>query len=514
MSTALPLSSGWRLSSPGLAAAEGTPSFLPGADRLSGFGDLLGGKAEESRPFAVPGFIPPEADHAASLSLKLTPAQAAGDFLLLRFPLLRGKGRILTDGNELLRFEDGPLDVNLTAPSQLLTLTLEFEDSRPAGISAVPVLQRAENAWLDALTLEPGEGEVVLSAAAACVMPGNYELSVRTNGRQLCSRLSFSLAPGEPRSLRLVHPLCRTGSDVLVVTLGLYRGAALLPCDRRVLRCGPQAAFSPAWLPLTREEALAPPEETVSLLGHLRIPGVQLPSPAAEAMLLALGSAGIRAAVRGADEEERRRLSRIPGLSFIEGPPPAFSPADAAWQLCGLSSCPRTAEGLSREDMLLASLGTAETDAAEALPDLLLRIRADGMRLGLYSGPVEPAGALTSPRFQRILRHAAGVHVAAFPLFGAWWCSSRFSCHIAVPDAPAGCRVTASLQGQQGRTLFERTSPAELPFLLETVLPDQPCVLHLRLTLTYPDGSLTEEEPLPVFVGLRSPLEALTFPGR
>ncbi|MBR1408813.1 MAG: hypothetical protein IJ573_07965 [Clostridia bacterium] len=514
MSAALPLSSGWRLSAPGLSAAEEAPSFLPGADRLSGFGDLLGEKAEESRPFSVPGLIPAEAGHAASLFLTLTPAQAAGDHLLLHFPLLRGKGRILADGNERLRFQDGALDVKLSPVTVPLKLTLEFEDERPAGIPAVPVLRRAENAWLDALSLEPGEGEAVLTATAACVMPGSYELSVQTNGRQARSVLAFSLNPGEPRVLRLTHPLCRLGSDVLIVTLGLRRGAALLPCDRRVLCCGPQAALSPAWLPLSVEEAFAPPGETVSLLRQLQIPGVQLPAPAAEAMLLALGRAGIRAAVRGADDAERLRLSRIPGLSFREDPPPSFSPADAAWQLCGLCSCPRTAEAVSREEMLLSSLGKAEADAAAALPELLARIRADGMRLGLYSGPAAPEGALTSPRFQRILRRAAGVHVAAFPLFGAWWCSSRFSCRIAVPGAPAGCHVTASLQDRQGHTLFERTSPAERPFLLETALPDQPCVLRLRLMLTYPDGSLTEEEPLPVFVGLRAPLEALTLSGR
>ena len=515
MSGTRPLRRGWRLSADGLSAPQASPSFLPGAERLSSFSDLLGGAQQESLPFTAPALLPPEAARRASLSLTLPPSAASGDALRLRFPLLRGKGRVLVGGRECARFCDSPLSLAPEVPAGPgpLVLTLEFEDGRPAGIVGTPCLSRAENAWLEELRLVPGTDGITLTARAECVMPGNYELTVKTSGADACSRLSFSLTPGEPRTLRLVHPLRRYGAELLVVSLQLQRPETALLCDRHTLRCGAQAAPPSAFLPLSRKETLADPDALIAQLLRLGIPGVLVPSPVPEALLTALSRAGIRAAVSGAGEEERSRLARCPGVSFSQDGPPAFSAADAAWQLCGLSACPRGGQ-LSPREMLTEALGAADEQTARDLPALLARIRADGMRMGLYSGPVAPAGSLDSPVYGRILRHAAEVHVAAFPLFGAWWCSSRFSCRIASPGAPEGCRVLASLQAEDGHVLCERAFPSGTQALFEAALPASPCRLLLRLTLLYPDGALSEEEPLPVFAGLRAPLEALAPSGR
>ena len=120
MSGTRPLRRGWRLSADGLSAPQASPSFLPGAERLSGFSDLLGGAQQESLPFTAPALLPPEAARRASLSLTLPPSAASGDALRLRFPLLRGKGRVLVGGRECARFCESPLSLDASATVKIV----------------------------------------------------------------------------------------------------------------------------------------------------------------------------------------------------------------------------------------------------------------------------------------------------------------------------------------------------------------------------------------------------------
>ena len=510
MTRLLPLCS-WRLSAEGLAPGESGPSFLPGADRLSRFSALLGLEdAARARDFPVPGLLPEGARNAV-LSADIPFARCAGDYLILCFPLLRGSGRVLLGESEIARFGDGELTLEL--PRELcagtVRLSLCFDEARPAGVPALPTLRSADGACLRRVLLFPEADGVSVRAEAESEREALFELAACADA---CSRsaLRVRLAAGNSPALLLRCPGL-PASGTLVVTLSrVTDSGALLLCDRLALRCGAAAEPARVWLPLSREEALREPDAMAARLKALRIPAVRVPGVPPEALCRALDAADVGLIAPDVPQADRLRLGRFPRLSFAEAPEPRASGACAAWQLCGLARCPRGEAGLADEAMLREAFGPTPPDPARLseLPRLLLRLRADGAAMGLYSGPLAPPGALSDPELLAVLSHAAGPHAAALPLFGAWWCGQRFSCRLAAPRAPEGCAVRAALcRGDE--VLSELSFPSGETPELRAVLPDEPCVLRLRLSLSFPDGALVTEEPLPVFAGLRGPLEAI-----
>ena len=510
MSFLLPLRTGWRLAAQDLEGQPEAPAFtLPGAEKLAGFSELLGLPEQEecrSVPFPVPGLVPGDADCGAILSRELRFGAVPKGQVLLHFPLLRGTGRILLDNAEIALFADGPLTLDLTAPSrrkrkQLLELC--FDAVRPAGIPVLPYLTSTPGAHFLEIRLIPDGSRIRGSALIHADEPGTYSFSVRAPGREESTR-TVTLGTHEEKRLDFS---CAASREMLAF-LQLKEGS--LCCDRRVLRCGTLSSSPTAFLPLSAEDSLLSPKDLCRTLQQLGIRAVSLGKPAPPCLYTALSDAGIRVLQGGTSEESRAELRRIPGICFKETPLPGDTAAFAAWQLCGLSSCPRALPEKVPDPELLRQVCGADSLSADAetrLKKLLLRLRLDGAALGLYAGPIAFPGILTNPLYEALTEAAASPHVAAAPLFGAWFAGSHFSCRLGILNAPEGSRGHASLH-LKGVCLAEIDfSAAEQP-ILEAVLPDETGILSLETSLTLPDGITLCGEPLPVPVGKRVPLQS------
>ena len=552
MTGALPLSRGWRLSGDGNG---GPVSFLPGVDRLMPFADLLEMEEEDGRPFPLPAPLPEGT--GLQLSREIPFGSLRCDVASLRFSCVRGRGTVLLDGREIARFSDGPLSVDLSDAARLgrsATLTLAFDQARPAGVTGTVFLRCAERAALGGVSLScaggrmqgwarvRGEAGAYRLAAAAqeaaketakedeeavSARPGSGPAGSPASRPMRETRraplggadVSFTLTGEKEQTVSFSLPVPGGGGRALAV-LSLFRitkqGRELL-CDRRVCFAG--AGRQPrAWLPLSPEELWENPARLAERLVSLRVPAVSLPAPPEEALSTALRRKEI-GLVLPPPEPEEARDRRASGVAYLAEEPFGTMPGELARQLSGFLACPVAAAAppLPEEEMLRAAFGNppGEPEPLRApLLRLLIRLRADGARRGLYSGPVAPSGALSDPALAEILRDAAAPHAAAFPLTGGWWCGSAFSCRLFLLDAAPGSRGEAALRDDEGR-IFARAAwrDEEMP-VITARLPDKPGRLSLSLTLLLPDGRAVPSPDLPVFVGRRGPLEAACSPER
>ena len=187
-------------------------------------------------------------------------------------------------------------------------------------------------------------------------------------------------------------------------------------------------------------------------------------------------------------------------------------------------SAPRTLdETLTPKELLREASGLPLDPKDEGVHNALLwlralsiRLRAEAMRQRRYQG------ALCNPGDQNMTDAAAALktafaplHLSALPLCGAWWTGSRFSASLEA-FIPAGAyeeglRAQAVLEDDEGTELarFDAPCRSSVGYLgvIETTLPDQPCVLELTTRLLR-GSEVIEESTLPIYVGERGQIEA------
>ena len=523
----LPISRGWRLVG---EEEKRSVSFLPGAERLSDFGGLLS-LPEEGRPFPLPGMLPEAKE--LRLSREIPFGSLACDFALLRFSCLRGRGTVLLDGSEIARFSDGPLSLVLTDAARKrrkAILTLAFDETRPAGVSGTVFLRCAKTAMLTGLSLRSGRSRLqgqarvtgeagkyclLIRARKAAKPTGKDEAGAAERIRETAepeASYSFSLSEGIETPVPFSLPLPGSTPEALVLfsLVRMTEHGSAFPCDQLVRFAGKHERPR-AWLPLSQEETLENPVRLAEKLTALRIPAISLPTPAEDALAAALSRAGI--AIVSTDPENSAGIEEANSLLPEEW---AFgkTTGELVRQLCGFTACPVTPSPLplSEEEMLRAAFGCAPEDP-EALREpilrMLVRLRAEGARRYLYSGPIAPRGALSDPALSEILAGAAGPHAAALPLSGGWWCGSVFSCRLFLTQAAPGSRGEASLRDEEGLVLARVSwRDGEMP-VLTAQLPNTPSRLSLCLSMILPEGPPVSAPELAIFVGRRGPLEAM-----
>lgn len=555
---------------------------LPGAQELSRFAELLGEAPEEAQeepeaqdasvPFAVPGLLPQEISAQAELHADLRFDRLHGDRAWLEFRLLAGRGEVLLGDRRLARFDSGPLVLDVTDALRLArrqTLTLRFDETRPAGLPGAALLRVTQLAHIEFAGAEPSAdaATMTLRARVAAGRAGRYRLSVRPcppDGAQAVAspcaarELPFSLEAGERRDIALT--LCVPGSRFvcgqpyaapsLRLELScetdlpapiqkerrsrLRRAPAPAPqtfrrrtrCDSATLLCGYPGKPPQAYAPLPRELAALPPQLLLPRLAALHLRAVFLPFAPSDTLCAACTRSGVALLMRRPREaDEAARLSRFPCVCFCDAAvPDAPAPEENAWQLGSMVGLDRQLEPGIVPAELLADAAGRPVDAQEAgvaavlqwLRAVRIRLLAEAARQGRFSGPLCAPQELLEPDIAQAITEAlAPLHLSALPLRGAWWTGTHFSASLfaclegALPDGPL-C-VRALLETESGETLARFDAPCAAPGgalgTLEARLPDAPCVLTLTAQLLCGDTVL-EQSALPVYVGERGVLEA------
>ncbi|MDD7174799.1 MAG: hypothetical protein PUH70_07015 [Clostridiales bacterium] len=555
---------------------------LPGAQELSRFADLLGETPEDAQeapeaqeasvPFDVPGLLPREVSGPAQLHADLRFDRLHGERAWLEFRLLAGRGEALLGDTQLARFDGGPLVLDVTDALRLgrrQTLTLRFDETRPAGLPGAALLRVTQLARIEFAGAEPNAdaATMTLRARVAADSAGRYRLSVRPcppDGAQAVAapcaarELPFSLEAGARRDIALTLSVpgdrfvcgkpyaapslrleltCETDVPAPVQKERRPRGrrapdAVPLPlrrrtrCDSATLLCGYPGKAPRAFVPLPRELAELPPQLLLPRLEALHLRAVSLPFAPPDALCAACTQAGIALLLRrprGMDEAAR--LSRFPCVCFCDAAAPdAPAPEENAWQLGSMVGLDRQPEPGITPAELLAEAAGRPLDAKEAgaaavlqwLRAVRIRLLAEAARQGRFSGPLCAPQELLEPDIAQALTDAlAPLHLSALPLRGAWWTGTHFSASLfaclegALPDAPL--EAHALLETESGETLARFDAPCAAPGgalgTLEARLPDAPCVLTLTTRLLCGDTVL-EQSALPVYVGERGVLEA------
>lgn len=537
------LTSRWQLIGelPERLTAEKEERFsLPGADDLSAFSDLLGeapaqpeaDDAPQGAPFVLPALIPQDMPGEAVLSREIAFSSLSGDAAQITFDYLCGTGEVLLDNETLARFDHQALTLDLTDAmrrARTQTLTLRFSSVRPAGVCGAPMLRTASRAQIRSMTLLPDRDAqtVTLRALVHAFTPGRYVLLVTpcAPGALYPTReISFSAIQGETQSVGMTFSM--PGQSFTPGTpfpaMSVKARLAALPertaakrnaqkntplparelpgplCDVRTQMFAYPGKTPRAFVPLSRKEALLPPQTIIGQLNGLHVDAVSLPPHAPQLLERSLIPAGIHA-----------RTADVPQESL----------AKSAWQLLMMTTLPA---GSSLDDAALlyeAAGRPIDIDAPGVrsvlcwLRALRVRLLAEAARQGAYEGALCFEGEMSNEDVSLSLRTALSpVHLSALPLRGAWWSLSRFSAQLfAFTDGQEGLEAFAALEDEEGRVLSQRRAYCSKEGgalgLIEAQLPDCACVLTLVTQLRRGDEIL-EQSALPVYVGRRGPLEA------
>ncbi len=556
------LASGWTLDADTLPACltpepRQTGFTLPGASALADFADLLGADAEESPqeeaasgvPFLLPAMFPKDVCGRATLSREIDFGRLCGTHAALEIDPLCGSGRIELDGRTLLHFGLGVpcAAIDLTDALRLgrkQTLSFHFDDAKGAGLPGTVILRTTGAAHFSSVRLSPSAAGRTFSAVLAfhAEAPGTYAVRAavvpdESESPWGESRMNIRRA-GEARmdlSFPLRAPRFEAGKpyDAPVLKLELYAlrdqdsGRGTL-CDVRTLTAGFPGPAPRYFIPLTKDECRQNPEELIAQAKAVGVPALFLPVPASALLY------------RRATQEGVALLPYAPGHTALPGyaadspcaaaigaPDPqafsAFAPSAACYQLCASPAAPACEPGIPEDELLFDAAGrqinpdAQETrDTLNTLAALALRLRAEAARQGQYAGSLCGPGQWRDPALFEAIRCAfAPLHLCALPLRGAWWADSRFSAtlHAFIPaeEQTGTYAAEAELTDAQGRVLA-RTA-CDLPVrggaagVIEAQLPGESCVLTLRTRLRR-SGAIVESCELPVYVGLRGPLEA------
>ena len=581
MSCMLPLLSCWRIEADVLPddfiPAKHTSGFkLPGADSLAGFGDLIGCEEDESEspnappvpasaPFVLPAMIPDAISGEAVLRCEIDFGSLRGDYAALILDHISGRGRVMLGNEQIAAFDSASASFrsmseafDLTAspcmlaadltqalqPGRKETLSICFDDVRPAGISGPVMLRVARFGRLARLSVTPDAAQQTMTVHTQIITAhtGIFTLRVQpvfadgTGGeiRETAYRCEAGTAfdtqtslflPGDPFIPGVSYKACALKITLLYQQDSSSRAAL---CDSMTLMVGYPGQIPRFALPLTPLECMQPPQTLLCRLSDLHIPAVRLPVPAPDALYRTLTRAGICTCMPD-NLPLRTRLERLPCASFSAervGEYACISHEASAWQMGSMVQMPRPADpSLLPGELLFEITGREINPSDEANRSVLawlravsVRMQAEAARQGRYSGALCAPGEWDSPDIADSLRTAfAPLHVSALPLYGAWWSSSRFSAtiHAFVPSGQYTSAdpliAAAILEDEDGNALARLRAPCRADGghigVLEAQLPDHACVLHLITRLTLGDATL-EESVMPVYVGERGPLEA------
>ena len=557
-----PLNTGWRIFCDDLPARllEGetdTTFHLPGADTLADFGDLLGKDASfdvsepppTGAPFPLPAMIPEDVRGAAELRLEPDFGRLNAQDAELVFELIRGRGRVFIDDTPAAAFQnpkDGMLRVPLFRALHLgrkQTIRLCFDASRPAGVLGGVCLHAVSHARLrDTLLIPDGQTQTVRLHTTVCAMDaGDYLLRVLTacdKDTQPIHDYSLSLPAGKQQSVEMAFPFPSPRFQPGVpyagcaIRLTLFKRAAhrgaFIPgslCDEQTLSCGYSGRAADYDLPLLPGEC-ADPDALLRRLSPMCLCGFRLDAPASDFFYRKMTLAGIGIFHPVATDAMRERLSRHACVSFGHAPLPRMRnlPILDAWQLCGLTACPRTPPmDASPSELLLDAAGRALDPQSPDIAAVLLwlravriRLSAEAARQGRFTGSLCASGVWQDADVYAALQTAfAPTHVSALPLRGAWFAGSRFSASIHAfvePEKSADdLIVRAYLEDENGKKLATLKRPCppgggEIG-LLECALPNAVCVLTLFSSLSH-GNQVIEQSQIPVYVGEKGMLEA------
>jgi len=553
------------------------PAFtLPGANALRGFADLIGAEedeplsapAQEDAPFPLPAMIPQDVSGCAELFLDIDFGALPGDRAVLVLDEITGSGGILLGDTVIARFGGAQhtASAHLTAAPCALaadltdalrrgrkeTLIIRFDDSRPAGVPGPVFLHTSRGGWLSDLTVTPAPAARTMTVRARvhAGQEGRYALRVtpqpQSPGDALepAREITCTLNPMESRdcalSLAVAGDIFCAGRPhrlaALRAELFYIEGKTAIPCDSALIAAGYPGRPAPYYVPLAAGDLCTGSESLVSALCDAHIPGVSLPTPAADSFYLAAARAGLSVRQYIPDDPLcAARLARHPCVfSDLPDAHPraaaAVSAEETAWQLCGMAGMPRTPDpDFTPADLLYDAAGRRLNASDEGVAAVLswlsavnIRLRAEAARQRRYTGALCAPGQWTQKDIADALCTAlAPLHLSALPLLGAWWTGTRFSASLEafVPEdiAAGGGAVTAYalLEDEEGNRLARFKQPFRprprgegAPLgVIEASLPDTPCVLTLTCRLLLGDTVL-EESTLPVYVGLAGPLEA------
>lgn len=551
-----------------LLCADAPGFSLPGADALDDFTDLLGSSASEdgepterTAPFVLPAMLPEDVPGTVRLTREIDFGSLRGDRALLTFDHLAGRGEILLDDQVLARFHGGRASAASSAAAAELTgapcmlaidltdalylgrrrtLTLRFEESRPAGVCGPVFLLTHEHAHLSRVILTPDarSGLISLRARICTRGEGSYVLRAQCvpSTVEPAREMQFSLAAYAVRDVSLSMALDADrfvpGKAYAAPALKLQlfyqldgcRGEGVL-CDEALLLCGYPARGECAFVPLTGRDCAGSPQALAERLCALNIPAVSPPMLLTDAAYRTLCRAGM--AVRQFVPEGsplRAMLARYPNVALCAAPlqAEALSPEAVAWQLCSMTALPRAVDAaLSPRELLFDAAGRALNPDEEGVRSVLswlgavcVRLRAEAARQGRFSGSLCAPGSLADADVCDALRTAfAPLHLSALPLCGAWWAGMRFSASLHAflpPDETRTLTAAAVLEDENGEMLAQLSAPCTHSGsigTLEAALPSHACVLTLTCRILC-EGETLEESVLPVYVGALGPLEA------
>lgn len=580
----LPLLSCWRISAPDLPdhllEPEAAPAFsLPGAEALLDFADLLGepeaapaetasvsGNDWPSAPFSLPSLLPDMLSGEAALSCEIDFGALSDDHAVLTFSHLLGRGSILLGDTPVASFDSASLSVfesekafSLSASpcsfavdltdvlrrGRLETITIRFDDVRPAGVCGPVFLQTTRHAALSRVVLTPDAAQQTISlrAQVSAELAGEYALRVLPiasppAGSPISAReISFELAAGESHQASMTFSLpagrFTPGKPYAapVIKIQLIRKASKkreVLCDAATLACGYPGRAPDAWIPLDERDLLCPPEDLIKVLQELHVSGISLRTCAPEGFYLRAARAGI-GVIQQLDKSstQHARLLRHPCLTLVpeSDTPDSPSPAASAWQLCGMIGYNRCAdEALSDHTLLHEATGRMLDPQDEGVCSILewldtvsVRLHCEAARQRRFTGALCAPGAWRRDDIFSAMRTAfAPLHLSALPLCGAWWTGTRFSAALEafIPESAGDGKplfALAVLEDEEGAELARLFMPCRAKGgyvgVIEAQLPDHPCTLELRTQLLCAD-EVIEESILPVYVGERGPLEA------
>lgn len=525
--------------------------------------------APDGAPFTLPALLPEDVTGEATLSREVDFGDLGGDMALLSFDMLCGRGSVTleslpprftrpgTPAAEAITltcdFDNAPVTLNVTSALRAhrrFLVALRFGDARPAGACGPILLRTADSAYIDELTVTPeaASGTLLLGVRVTAQEEGDYRLRAVLCPAEApgspeeappARELNLRLQDGETKTVQITmaadlpafvpgKPYAAPGVKVFLHKAAASGSGKL--CDSATRMCGFLGALPAYYLPLGESDLRLPPEQLMETLNTLHVPGVLLPAAAPDMLYRLLTRAGISALhSAGIAPDVKARLLRYPCAAFERSLFPTDSQADpilSAWQLCGLITYPRAADADMLPAELLADAAGRELDPLSEdtqavlawLRALSVRLRAEAMRQGKLRGALCTPGEAHQPDVAQAIGTAlAPTHLSALPLCGAWWTGSRFSASLQafiprdVLSVDKSIRAVASLEDADGRVVARTEFPCA-PWrsglgLLETTLPDAPCVLEL-VTRLYADEDVLEESTMPVYVGERGALEA------
>lgn len=547
---------------PGAKALAGFADLIGAPDEP----ELFPAQEEEDAPFPLPAMLPKDVVGKAELFLEIDFGALIGDRAVLTIDEIAGSGEILLGGDVIARFGSSPAEssdaaARLTAAPAMLaadltdalrrgrkeTLAIRFDEKRPAGVPGPVFLRTSSTGCLSNLAILPDatEGTMTVRARIHAGPEGRYILRVAPQ----------PAAPGEPvpparEIICMLNPMeSRTCSMALAVPGSAFvpgkpakltalraellymEGRTPVPCDAAIAACGYGGKPAACFVPLLPEDLHGECEAIIRNLAAMNVPGVSLAAPAADCFYLAAARAGIgvRHIPAAADNA---RLTRHPCVSACAAsdllPREALSLEETAWQMCGVPGAVRQCDpGFTPQELLLDAAGR-RLDASDEhvhavlmwLSAVAVRLRTEAARQQRCTGALCAPGQWKDPDIAAAIKTAlAPIHLSPLPLLGAWWTGTRFSAALegfATEEAieQYGTMIAcATLEDENGRELARikrpfrpRTGGAPIG-VIEAMLPDEPCVLTLTCRL-FSGEKLLEENTLPVYVGLRGPLEA------